>query len=59
MFERAVACGVFHMRGLIAAGNADICMNVLIGGAEELDTVRLLLQPIQLGAAGCIVYGQY
>ena len=39
VFERAVACGVFHMRGLIAAGNTDICMNVLIGGAEELDTV--------------------
>ena len=47
------------MKGLITAGNADTYMNVLIGGAEELDTVRLLLQPIQLGAAGCIVYGQY
>ena len=32
----------------IAAGNADTCMNAFIGGAEGLDTVRLLLQPIQL-----------
>ena len=31
-------------------------MDVLIGGVEELDTVALLLQPIQLGTAGCIVY---
>ena len=31
-------------------------MDVLIGEAEELDTVALLLQPIQLGSVGCIVY---
>ena len=31
-------------------------MDVSIGEAEELDTVGLLLQPIQLGSAGCIVY---
>ena len=31
-------------------------MDVLIGEAEELDTVGLLLQPVQLGTAGCIVY---
>ena len=31
-------------------------MDVLIGEAEELDTVGLLLQPVQLETAGCIVY---
>ena len=44
---------------VIAAGNADTCMNAFIGGAEELDIVRLLLQPIQLGPAGCTVYDKY
>ena len=34
-------------------------MDVLIGEAEELDTVGLLLQPVQLGSAGCIVYDNY
>ena len=28
-------------------------------GAEELDTVALLLQPVQLQPAGCIVYDKY
>ena len=34
-------------------------MDVLFGEAEELNTVQLLLQPIQLGSAGCIVYDKY
>ena len=34
-------------------------MDVLIGEAEELDIVGLLLQPVQLGSAGCIVYDKY
>ena len=34
-------------------------MGVLIGEAEELDAVALLLQPVQLGTAGCIVYDKY
>ena len=28
-------------------------------GVEELDTVRLLLQPVQLGPTGCIMYDKY
>ena len=59
MSERAVACGAFHLRGLIWPLQLGMLIHVLTGGAEELDIVRLLLQPIQLGAAGCIVYGQY
>ena len=34
-------------------------MDVLIGEAEELDAVALLLQPVQLGSADCIVYDKY
>ena len=43
----------------IGDGIADTCLDVLFGEAEELDTVGLLLQPIQLQPAGCIVYDKY
>ena len=39
----------------VTAGNTDTCFS----GVEELDTVRLLLQPVQLGLTNYIVHDKY